>query len=176
MQNASFLAVLAALSGLPFAAAAQDAGVPDLAALIECRAGVRDWGRLAFSLMEGPAAAEALGWKLRTSDNPFLQEYDLPRAVEVFRRSAARIALTANGPMAVLDGVSPAALASELGIEPALSSSEKFLAERVIAESRDEEGGTVFRARVALNVSSVATHPDVTLAGCSYELQTSPAE
>ena len=175
MRSAGVLTVLAALTGLPFAAAAQD-GAPDLAALIECRADVRDWGRLAFSLMEAPAVAEALGWKQRASDNPLLQEYGLPRAIRVFGRSATRIALTATGPMAVLEGVDPAALASELGIGPTVSSSEKFLGEKVIAETREEEGGSVFRTRIALNVSSVAPHPNVTLAGCSYVLQTSSAQ
>jgi hypothetical protein len=157
-------------------AAAQGDQAPDIAALIECRADVQAWNGLAFSLMEGSAAAEALGWRARPSDNPFLQEYDLPASIGVFGHHTERIALTATGPMAVLDGVAPAALAAVLGIKPIVASPEKFLGEKVIVEKREDDGGMVFVTRVSLNVSSVVTHPGLTLAGCSYSIETSQTE
>jgi hypothetical protein len=157
-------------------AAAQGDQPPDLVALIECRADAQDWNGLALSLMDGPAAMEALGWRERASDNPFLQEYDLPASIGVFGHHTERIALTATGPMAVLDDIAPAALAVELDIAPIVASPEKFLGERVIADKRETEGGTVFVTRVSLNVSSVTTHPGLTLAGCSYSIETSQTQ
>jgi hypothetical protein len=157
-------------------AAAQGDQTLDLAALIECRADAQTWNGLAFSLMDGPAAAEALGWSARSSDNPFLQEYDLPASIGVFGRHADRLALTATGPMAVLDDITPAALAAELGITPIVTSPERFLGEKVIVDKREEEGGTIFVTRISLNVSSVVTHPGLTLAGCSYRLETSETQ
>ena len=78
--------------------------------------------------------------------------------------------------MAMLEGVDPAALASELGVAPAASSPDKFLGEKMIAEKHEEEGGTLFHSRITLNVSSVTTHPGVTFVGCSYALDTSQAQ
>jgi hypothetical protein len=170
----SIVALAFALS--PEMAVAQGDQASDLAALIECRADVQAWNDLAFSLMEGWTAAAALGWKARPSDNPFLQEYDLPQSIGVFGHNTDRIALTATGPMAVLDDVTPATLAAELGITPTIASPEKFLGEKVIVEKREEDGGMVFITRVSLNVSSVVTHPGLTLAGCSYSIQTSETQ
>ena len=166
------LCLFVALATLPVTTTARGEEVPDLAALIECRADVQAWNRLAFSLMEGPAAVETLGWSVRPSDNPFLQEYDLPGSIQVFGRETSHIALTATGPMAVLDGVTPAALATELGITPTIASPEKFLGEKVIVDKREEDDGTVFVTRITLNVSTVTTHPQLTFAGCSYVLET----
>jgi hypothetical protein len=170
MSKPPFLRLLMLCAAFPVASQANP-DEPDLVALIECRADVQAWNGLAFTLMDGPAAAEALGWKARPSENPFLQEYDLPASIGVFGHGTSRIALTATGPMAVLDGVAPAELAAELGITPVVTSPEKFLGEKVIVDKREEEGGTIFVTRISLNVSSVVTHPGLTLAGCSYSIE-----
>jgi hypothetical protein len=167
--------VAAANAMLAFAANAQDTA-PDIAALIECRGDVLAWGAVAFPLMEGPAAAEAMGWKDRASDNPFLKEYDLAAPVSVFGRTTSRIAVTASGPMAVLEGIKAAALAAELGIVASVDTPEKFLGEKVIVESSENSEGTRFDTRITLNVSTVDTHPGLTLAGCSYVLSTADAQ
>lgn len=162
---------------LSSASNAQEApSTPDVAALIECRGDVQAWGAVAFPLMEGPAAAEAMGWKERASDNPFLREFDLAAPIAVFGRSTSRIAVTASGPMAVLEGVRPAALAAELGITASVDTPEKFLGEKVIVESSETSEGTRFDTRITLNVSTVDTHPGLALAGCSYMLSTSEAQ
>jgi hypothetical protein len=177
MPRVRFWSVLAISAALPVAAAAQSDGpVPDLAALIECRADVQAWGALAFPLMEGPATVEALGWRERASENPFLKEFDLPAAVGVFGRSTERIAVTATGPMAVLDGVTPEELAAELGIAPTVSTPGKFLGEKVVFEKSEEADGIRFQTRITLNVSNVDTDPGLTLAGCSYVVETSEAQ
>ena len=172
MPEFDFRLFAAALAILPAATVARSDEALDLEALIECRADIQAWNRLAFSLMEGRAAAEALGWSTRPSENPFLQEYDLSAPIQVFGRATAHIALTATGPMAVLVAVSPEDLSAELGVTPIVTSPEKFLGEKVIVDKRDEDGGTVFVTRIALNVSTVTTHPELTFAGCSYVLDT----
>jgi hypothetical protein len=176
MRTASIRFAVAALALLPAVAAAQGDQPPDLAALIECRADLQAWNGPAFSLMGGPGAVEALGWTARPSDNPFLQEYDLPAPIHAFGRETSRIALTATGPMAVFGGMSPAGLATELGVTPIVTSPEKFVGEKVVVDKREDDGGTVLVTRVTLNVSSVTTHPGLTLAGCSYVLETAAAQ
>lgn len=171
MPKTRFLqAALAAM--LPSVAGAQSTDpAPDIVALIECRGDAQAWGALAFPLMEGPAAAEALGWRERVSENPFLKEYNLSAPISVFGRSTDRIAVTSTGPMAVFDGVAPEALAAELGITPIVSTPEKFLGEKVVQESSEAGEGMRFDTRITLNVSTVDTHPSLTLAGCSYGVE-----
>lgn len=169
------LPVVVAIVALPDAVFAQTA-LPEIAALIECRADVQAWGALAFPLAEGPAAAEAMGLKERASDNPFLREYDLVAPVAVFGRSTSRVAMTATGPMAVLDGVAPETLAAELGVTPMIATAQKFLGEKVVLEKSETSEGLRFDTRIALNVSTVDTHPGLTLADCSYVVETPSAE
>ncbi|MGY3327721.1 hypothetical protein ACVILI_000738 [Mesorhizobium sp. USDA 4775] len=58
-----------------------------------------------------------------------------------------------------------------LGSVPAMvSSPDKFLGEKVVAESTDNTGGVSLSTRITLNVSTVTSHPGKTLAGCSYLL------
>jgi hypothetical protein len=177
MPKCCFWLVLATAFGLPGIASAQsDNPAADLPGLIECRTDAKAWGALAFSLMGDPGTAEALGWKERASDNPFLKEFDLPSAIGVFGRSTRRIAITGTGPLAVLDGVAPDVLAAELGITPTISTPGKFLGEKLVVESSEEGEGARFHTRIALNVSTVDTHPGLVLAGCSYIVETSVAE
>jgi hypothetical protein len=177
MPKSCFWLLLVTAFGLPEIASAQsDNAAPDLSGLIECRADTRAWGALAFSLMGDPGAAEALGWKERASDNPFLKEFDLPSQIGVFGRSTSRVAITGTGPMAVLDGVAPDMLAAELGVTPTISTAGKFLGEKLVVESSQEGEGARFHTRITLNVSTVDTHPGVVLAGCSYIVETSVVE
>jgi hypothetical protein len=143
----------------------------DLAALIECRADPRDWGGLAFTLMGDPDTPAALGWISVMSDNPFLQEYDLASPITVFGLEASRIALTATGPLAVLAGIDVEPFAARLGVTAGAVSSAEFLGERVVLDEVDDSDGTKFRTRVSINVSTVASHPGVVLAGCSYVIE-----
>ena len=73
--------------------------------------------------------------------------------------------------MAVLDGhcrAGPCQRAQCPGAS--VSTPEKFLGEKVVVESSEEAGGVTFATRIALNVSTVESHPGKTLAGCSYTL------
>nr|WP_292512848.1 hypothetical protein [Mesorhizobium sp.] len=142
----------------------------DLAALIECRADVPAYNGLAFWLSGEPGAPAKLGWKDVPAGNPFLRQYELPATVGVFGYETSSIVFTATGPMAVLDGVSAPDLARELGIAPEVATPEKFLGEKIVVESSEEADGMTFSTRIALNVSTVDSHPGKVLAGCSYAL------
>ena len=121
------------------------------------------------SLLAPPLGAELL--LDRPQDNPFLKEYRLPAAIGVFGHDIDRVAITASGPMAVLDAVAPDELAKKLGITPEIATAAKFLGEKVVLEAKEEDLGMVFETRVALNVSTVDSHPGKTLAGCSYKIE-----
>jgi hypothetical protein len=159
------------LAGLAAARAEEfDPTSLDLAALIECRADVPAYNGFALWLSGEPGAAEKLGWKEVPAGNPFLRQYQLPVPVHVFGREMASVVLTATGPMAVVDDVSAPDLARELGVTAQISTPEKFLGEKIILESSQETDGMTFSTRIALNVSTVDSHPGKVLAGCSYAL------
>ena len=167
------LAIAAGLIGLALAGPAGadfDPATLDLAALIECRAEIKAYNGFAIWLVEEPDAAAKLGWQKLASDNPFLEEYRLGSPVSVFGHATGNIAFTATGPMAILDDISPEQLAKRLGLSVSLASEGKFMAEKVIVDTKDVDGGTTFSTYITLNVSNVDTHPGKTLAGCSYKL------
>ncbi|ODA92120.1 hypothetical protein BFX40_03895 [Mesorhizobium sp. SEMIA 3007] len=166
-----FLPALAVLASLAVAKADDyDPASLDLAALIECRADVSAYTGYALWLAGDPGAASTLGWKEVPSGNAFLRQYRLPAPTRVFGRETATIVFTASGPMAVLDGIAAADLARQLDVPAMVSSPDKFLGEKVVAESTDNTGGVSLSTRITLNVSTVTSHPGKTLAGCSYVL------
>lgn len=140
----------------------------DLAALIECRADVPAYNGFALWLSGEPGAADTLGWKEVPSGNPFLRQYQLPAPVHVFGRETGTIVFTATGSMAVLDGIPAPELVRRLSVPATVSMPDKFLGEKVVAESTEDTGGVSLSTRITLNVSTVDTHPGKTLAGCSY--------
>jgi hypothetical protein len=158
------------------AAADVDSATVDLASLIECRADVKTYNGFAFWLTSEPDAAGKLGWQKAQTDNPFLEEYRLGSPVSAFGHATSNIAFTATGPMAILDDISPQDLAKSLDVPVAIATSGKFMAEKVIVDTREEEAGMRFSTYVTLNVSNVDTHPGKTLAGCSYRLEISTIE
>jgi hypothetical protein len=165
-----------ALSGGP--ARAQDPvdfdpATLDMAKLIACRTyDVPSYNALAFWLMEdgGKAARAQFGLTPEKSANPMLSAYALKTPLSVFGRQTRHIVFTSSGPMAVLDEADPHPLAKELGVTAAIDQPGKFLGEREISASseKDEGTGMIFKSRIALNVSTVTSHPGKTLAGCSY--------
>ena len=51
------------------------------------------------------------------------------------------------------------------------ASPDKFLGEKEIVEESGEEAGITLKTRIALNVSTVGSHPGKTLGGCSYQIE-----
>ncbi len=169
---ATLLALCAAApAAAPVFAQGFDPAALDLPALVECRATVPDYNGFAFWLATEPGAADALGWAETQTPNLFLREFRMPGAVEAFGRSSDTVVFTATGPMLVLDGVSAPDLAAALGLSVFYASGDKFLAEKVVEEREDKDGSLTARSRIALNVSTVDTHPGKVLAGCSYTLE-----
>ncbi len=143
----------------------------DIAALIECRADVPAYNEFAIWLSSAPGAVEALGWKKLDSGNPFLSQYALPAKIRVFDRETQSIVFTASGPMAVLDGIAAPDLAKALDVIAVISTPEKFLGEKVVVKSTENTDGLAFSTNITLNVSTVDSHPNKTLAGCSYTVE-----
>lgn len=162
----------------PLAAHAQDTAefdpaTLDMAKLIECRTYTPpQYNALAFWLTEddGKAAMARFGLTETKSGNPMLRTFALKSPLTVFGRQTRRIAFASSGPLAILDEADPHRLARELGVEAAVDSPGKYLGEREITATseKDAKTGMIFNSRVALNVSTVTSHPGKTLAGCSY--------
>jgi hypothetical protein len=143
----------------------------DVVALIRCEAAVQDYNGFAFWLIGEPSAADSLGWREVESGNPFLREFRLSAPVSVFGMQTDAIVFTATGPMAVLDTADAEMLAATLGLTPEINSGGKFLADKIVSDVTDTSDGITSRATVALNVSTVESHPGKTLAGCSYRIE-----
>lgn len=158
------------LFATPVAAGDFDLASLDFAALIECRANVPAYNGLALWLAGEPDVGQTLGWKEAASGNPFLRQYELPAPIHVFGRDTGTIVFTATGPMAVLDGIAAPDLARQLDVPATVSTPDKFLGEKVVAESSEDASGVSLATRITLNVSTVESHGGRTLAGCSYTL------
>jgi len=166
------MAVLACLSGVVLAGSAEfDPSAVDIVSLVECEADAPTYNGFALWLTETPGNPGRLGWQEVATDNPFLREFRLPAPVSAFGHEAGSIVFSSSGPMVVLDDVAPQELAGALGITPVISAPDKFMGEKVIVETSEEDAGVTFKTRIALNVSTVMSHPGKTLAGCSYSVE-----
>ncbi|WP_376702666.1 hypothetical protein RQ479_22320 [Mesorhizobium sp. ISC25] len=142
----------------------------DLAALIKCRADVSTYAGFALWLSDRPDAPAKLGWKDVPAGNPFLKQYEIAGpASRVRARNGIRRPYRDRADSGV-DDVSAPDLARELGVTAQISTPEKFLGEKIVVESSEEADGMTFSTRIALNVSTVKSHPGKVLAGCSYAL------
>lgn len=145
--------------------------MPDLAALLECRLGYRDF--MAYMpVLQDPLRAVALGWRPQPQANPFMLEYRLNAPVSVFGRQADRIAFAGDGVVAVLDLADPRVLARELNLETGVDTPQKaiFGREARAMEVAGPDGAPGWIESAVINVSNVDSHPGKTLAGCSYSL------
>lgn len=167
-----FAAGLLALAAVrPAAAQDFDPSALDLPALLECRVDVPTYNGFAFWLAGETNAADTLGWRKVDSGNPFLSQYELEEPLAAFGVETRTLVFSSSGPMAVLDGTAAPELASKLGVEPIISTPQKFLGERVVSEKSETSEGMTFATRISLNVSTVETHPGKVLAGCSYKIE-----
>ena len=174
------LAAAAIALGLscPAAAAADpgafDAAAIDLPAYIECRAAdIATYQRFAGDLAgQEDTVEQALRLTEEDSGNPMFKQYRLATPITVFGRRTDRIAFTASGVMAVLAEADPHPIAKEIGVEPAFDRPGKYLGEKIVSEKEERiDADTRFRSRIALNVSTVDSHPGRTLAGCTYSVE-----
>ena len=166
------LLALPFLAGAPHANAGETApaGV-DLPALIECRAQLADFRALAPALRD-PLKAVALGWKPLPQSNMFMTEFELNAPIRVFGHDSDRIAFSGDGIVAVLDLPDPRPLAKQLELETAFDTPEKAMFGKEVRaiDVTDPDTGAAMYESAVLTVSTVASHPGKTLAGCSYSL------
>ncbi|WP_329860003.1 hypothetical protein [Stenotrophomonas sp. SMYL89] len=143
----------------------------DLPALIECRQGVADQAALA-PLLADPLKAVAQGLQPLPQGNQFMSEYRLAQPISVFGVSTERVAVAGASVMAVLDQADPRPLAKRLALETGYDQDGKFMAGREVVsrDVTDPKTGEAQIESIILSVSTVASHPGKTLAGCTYSL------
>lgn len=142
----------------------------DLPALIECRGQLQQFRNLADAIADDRKIA-ALGFSSLPRANPYMTEFALARSITVFGQQTSRIAFTADGIIAVLDLADPRPLAQKLQLETAMDTPQRAMfGKEVRGEEVAAANGEKFWNSAVLDVSSVATHPGKTLAGCSYGL------
>lgn len=144
--------------------------LPDI---IACKLeGVLTWNGFAFWFHDNDDAKRHYGMEAVKGSNPFLSEYRLAAPITVFGRTTDRVAFSNAGLMAVLSDITPQALASEMDISPIIDTPGKYMGERVIVEAPFDGGSPAFQgtSRIALNISTVTSHPGKVLAGCSYRI------
>jgi hypothetical protein len=158
---------------------------------INCRLDARTYNGFALNVGGNDGVAKARKWRLIKTDNPFLNEYQLPAPLSIAGMKTARIAFSSSGVLAMLDLADPTALAKAeqienqadpavlfkgMGLTPeqmkALPGGKKFLGEREIVnkEEKDETLGLIFTTKVKRAISTVSSHPGKTLYGCSYRI------
>lgn len=167
MKLPACIAALLLCSALPSVAAEP----LDLPALVECRQGVVAHTALAAALAD-PLQAVAKGLQPLPQQNQFMTEYRLATPMTVFGHRTDRIALAGASIMAILDLQDPRPLATKLKLETAYDADGKFMAGRELV-SRDVTDPVTGEAQIEsiiLSVSTVQSHPDQTLAGCTYSL------
>lgn len=169
----------------------------DIVDAIECRLDVPSYNRFAFAISGEEKIAEKRHWTRVDTNNPFMNEYDLPAPITVAGHYSTRhIAFTSIGVLAILDLADPGEIAREAGIENAMDPDpvvdalaasgkatreeveasvqfRKFLGEKIISDHSElpaEGEGFGARRVISLNVSNVTTHPGKTLYGCSYRM------
>ncbi|WP_447897293.1 hypothetical protein [Stenotrophomonas sepilia] len=143
----------------------------DLPALIECRQGVAEQTALA-PLLADPLKAVARGLQPLPQGNQFMSEYRLASPITVFGQQTERVAVAGASIMAVLDQADPRPLAKRLALETGYDQNGKFMAGRelVSRDVTDPQSGEAQIESIILSVSTVASHPGKTLAGCTYSL------
>lgn len=148
-------------------AAGAEAGGPE--SLIECRSTLPAYTAFAEQATQGAPPA---GWTRIDQDNSLLIEFRLARPMTVFGRTTSHVAFASSALLAIFDGADPKAIAGPLGISDQAGAAAKFLGERIVSQSAEEDRdlGSRFVTRIALNVSTVDTHPGKVLAGCSYRV------
>jgi len=150
-------------------AAPASAAPLDLPALIECRQGVAEHAALA-PLLADPLKAVAQGLQPLPQGNQFMSEFRLANPITVFGRQTERVAVAGASVMAVLDQADPHPLAKRL--ETGYDQDGKFMAGREVVsrDVTDPRTGEAQIESIILSVSTVASHPGKTLAGCTYSL------
>lgn len=167
-MTVSSRALLLALALTLTSAGAEAAPGVDLDKLLECRADMAAYTKLATSLTEDGGAAK-LGWKKVEGPNGFIAEYELPKPVRVFGgHQTKRIAFGASGILGVFDAkqIPPKVLATKLGLEVVQAGTDRVMYVKTVKSDSDE----IATVAIRLTVSTITSHPGKTFAGCEYQV------
>jgi hypothetical protein len=93
----------------------------------------------------------------------------LPKAIDIYGYTTNRIAFTSSGVLAVVNEKNPVQLAEKLQLGVEYNQGGKILATKVISETKPENiAGMQVWQKISKDLSTVTSHPDKTLVGCSY--------
>lgn len=178
-RSVLFLSLIA-LGGPCFAQTEEDFDPLGIAVedAINCVLTPQEYNGFALTLSSEEQGYKARGWTKQDSGNPFLSQYELPEPIAIAGHPTRTIVFSSIGVLAVLDVAETQGLAEEEGIENVFGASTKFLGERTISSSVEEDAklGMRFVATVKRAVSNVTSHPGKTLVGCSYSIDMEPME
>jgi hypothetical protein len=181
MKNALTTLLIAALvSATPAMAqeeASEDTFDPSALSLedvITCLIDVPTYNGFVMWFHDNPDALKQYGLTpMHGGENPFLSEYRLAKPITVFGHTTNHIAFSSSALLAILSGVTPQKITDELDVDDGGDFMGKFLAQRILSEDPFEEKDLNLKGvrRIALNVSTVTSHPDRVLVGCSYRME-----
>jgi hypothetical protein len=146
----------------------------DLSDLLECRVGQGEYGMMASAIAADPNTAADYGLKAVPLANPLLLEFETNAPIAAFGMETSRVAFASSGLLGLFQGADVRELASKFGVTATVDSGEKFLGEKMVSETMEDDADLKmrFRTRIALNISTVDTHPGIVLAGCTYSVTT----
>lgn len=123
----------------PFLAAA--APQVDWVTMIESRAKFEQYTSFAMGDFQGEKFKKAIGIKKVKQVNSFIEEDELPKALNIYGYTTNRIAFTSSGVMAVINEKNPVQLAEKLQFGVEYNRGGKILASKVISETKPEKIG-----------------------------------
>ncbi len=141
----------------------------DWVKILECRAKFREYTSFALGDFQDEKFKKSIGIKKIKQADSFIEEYELPKAIDIYGYTTNRIAFTSSGVLAVVNEKNPVQLAEKLKLKVEYNRGGKILATQVISETKPEtiEGMQVWQ-KISKDLSTMPAHPNKTLVGCSY--------
>lgn len=132
--------------------------------MLECKISHEEYWDFAYGVLQNENSKKRLGMQKIKQDNPFIEEYKLSIPITIYGYTTDHIAFTSAGVMAIVDEKNPKQLAKKLNMNIEFDSGDKILATKIISPSEPK----YFDPFLALDLSTITSHPNKTLIGCSY--------
>lgn len=134
--------------------------------MLECKISHEEYLNFSYDILQNEDSKKILGMQKIKQDNPFIEEYKLSKPITIYNYSTDHIAFTSAGIMAIVDEKNPKQLAQKLDMNIEFDSGDKILATKIISPSEPK----YFDPFLALDLSTITSHPNKTLVGCSYRV------
>jgi hypothetical protein len=176
LLSAVLVSAIVAMPALVSAAEAPefDPETVDVADIIGCKIDAGHYLGFIMTLTtdDEPGSYQQRGWSKVKSPNPMMTQYRLPMPVTVYGYTTSDVVFTSSAMLAVIDLADPTALAKAQNVENIFPGASRFMGEREISNTTEvnTEADITFKKRVAVNISTVSSHPGKTLIGCSYRM------